>query len=479
MENRNYYNGRWNEPSNNKWLNVYNPATGEIIEKVPNSDEKDMTKVINSASNSFREFASETAYFRCDLLDKLYNLVIKNKEELAKIMTLENGKPYLESLGEVAYGANFIKWYSEEGKRVYGEFIPSSSRNKRIMVRKEPVGVVYAITPWNFPFAMITRKLAPALAAGCTIIVKPSEETPLTAIKLFELIDEVGFPSGVANLVTGDAISLTKVVMNDSRVRKITFTGSTNVGKLLMKQASETMKNISLELGGHAPLIVFDDANIKKAVVGTMSSKFRNCGQVCIATNRVLVQKNIKDKYLQSLLEEVSKLKVGNGFDENIKIGPIINNRGLEKIKNQVEDAIEKGAEILIGGEGFHVGNSDSVGCFYKPTILTGVNKNMNIFYEETFGPIIPIITFDTVEEALTLANDSKYGLAAYFFTESITTGFEVSERLEYGIIGFNTGSPSAAQAPFGGYKESGLGREGGHYGLDEFLEAKYIALEL
>lgn len=479
MKKKNYFNGKWQLPQNDRWIEVYDPATGKLISQVPNSGSEDIVKIIDTASESFKEWSSETAYNRCDLLEKLYDLVIKNKEELAKIMTLENGKPYYESLGEIVYGANFIKWYSEEGKRVYGEFIPSSSKDKRIMTRKEPVGVVYAITPWNFPFAMITRKLAPALAAGCTIIVKPSEETPLTAVKFFELIDEVGFPKGVANLVTGDPVELTDIVMKDSRVRKITFTGSTEVGKILMKQSADTMKNISLELGGHAPLIVFSDADIDKAVEGTIASKFRNCGQVCIATNRVLVHKDIKDKYLTKLIEEVSKLKTGNGFDDGIKLGPIINSKGLEKIKLQVIDAIEKGANLVLGGESYHVGDSVSVGYFYKPTILTNVNKGMNIFYEETFGPVIPVITFATVDEAIELANDTLYGLAAYFFTESISTGFEVSERLDYGIVGFNTGSPSSAQAPFGGYKESGLGREGGHHGIREFLETKYIALGL
>lgn len=479
MNKRIFYDGKWKQSANDNWIEVCNPANGDHLGNVSNANYDDMKRVIEAAHAGFKSWSQETAYFRCDLLEKLYDLIIEEKEEIAKIITMENGKPYLEALGEVTYGASFIKWYSEEGKRVYGEFIPSSSRDKRVMTRRQPVGVVYAITPWNFPFAMITRKLAPALASGCTIIVKPAEETPLTAIKLFELIERVGFPNGVANLITGEPIDLTDAVMDDSRVRKITFTGSTEVGKLLMKQASETVKNISLELGGHAPLIVFEDADIEKAIRGTVDSKFRNCGQVCIATNRVILHESIKDKYIKRLLDEVSKLKSGDSFDENIKLGPIINHDGFNKIKDQVEDAVLKGAKIILGGEGSHVGSSTNSGYFYKPTVLVDVKPNMKMFYEETFGPIIPIITFKTNEEAVMLANDTLYGLAAYFFTESISLGFEVLERLDYGIIGFNTGSPSTAQAPFGGFKESGLGREGGHHGLEEFLEIKYIALGL
>lgn len=471
-----FYEGRFNTFKGNT-IKVKNPATMEIIGEVPDGKYDDMKLVIESAYNSFYDWSSETAYYRCDLLEKLYDLVIEEKESIAKILTEENGKPYIESLGEVVYGANFIKWYSEEGKRVYGEIIPASSREKRIMTRKQAVGVVYSITPWNFPFAMITRKIAPALAAGCPVIVKPAEETPLTAVKLFELIERVGFPKGVANLITGEPKELTRAVMDDSRVRKITFTGSTEVGKILMKQSADTMKKISLELGGHAPLIVFEDADIKKAVKGTMSSKFRNCGQVCIATNRVLVHKNIEEEYTKQLVEEVKKLKIGDGFDENVKLGPIINYDGYKKIEDQIEDALKKGAKIVYGDEQNSVDNKS--GYFYKPTIINGITTDMKMFYEETFGPVVPIVTFETIEEGIKLANDTKYGLAAYFFTESISLGFEVSERLEYGIVGFNTGTPSTAQAPFGGFKESGLGREGGHHGIKEFLETKYIALEL
>lgn len=473
-----YYDGSW-QSHEGDYFKVYDPSSGDILGEVANASKKDISKMIDSAYKSFDSWKEQTAEYRCDLLEKLYDLVIEEKEELAKMMTLENGKPYLESLGEVVYAANFLKWYSEEGKRVYGQLIPSSSQNKRIMVRKQPVGVVYGITPWNFPLAMITRKMAPALAAGCPFIIKPAAETPLTAIKFFELIDKVGFPKGVCSLVTGDAKLLTEVVMKDERVRKITFTGSTGVGKLLMAQSSETMKKISLELGGHAPLIVFEDADLDKAVNGTMASKFRNCGQVCIATNRVLVHESIKDVYLSKLMEKVKGLKIGNGFDDQVKIGPVINKKGVEKIQNQVDDAISKGAILICGGKHNHKSSVEHVGHFYEPTILDNVTKDMAIFYDETFGPVIPIITFSSDEEAIELANDTPYGLASYFFTESISRGFKVSEKLDYGMVGYNTGAISAAQAPFGGVKESGLGREGGHFGIEEYLETKYVCLSL
>ena len=473
-----FYNGQW-QSHEGGYFNVYDPSNGTSLGLVPNASQEDMEKIIRSAYDSFEFWSEQTAEFRCDLLEKLYDLVMAEKEEIATIMTKENGKPYTESLGEVVYGANFLKWYSEEGKRVYGQFIPSSQVNKRIMVRKQPVGVVYGITPWNFPFAMITRKMAPALAAGCPFIIKPAQETPLTAIKFFELVEKVGFPKGVASLVTGDARSLTEVVMKDERVRKITFTGSTEVGKLLMSQSSQTVKKISLELGGHAPLIVFEDADIDKAVAGTIASKFRNCGQVCIATNRVFVHESIKEQYTAALIEAVKSLKIGNGFEEHVKIGPVINKKGHDKIHLQLEDALSKGAILLSGGQSNHVGEIDSVGYFFEPTIIDQVTTDMDIFYDETFGPVIPIITFSDDDEAIRLANDTPYGLASYFFTESISRGFRVSEKLDYGMVGFNTGAISSAQAPFGGFKESGIGREGGHFGLEEYLEVKYICLEI
>lgn len=474
-----YKNGCWETLDQNKKLDVFNPSTGIHIGSVPFASDTDMKEMIEGAHQAFEKWSQETAYTRSELLEKLYFLILENKEELAKTMTLENGKPYNESLGEIEYGADFIKWYSEEAKRVYGEIIPASSKNRKILTIKQAVGVVYAITPWNYPFAMITIKLAPALAAGCTFILKPSGETPLTAIKLFELIDQVGFPKGVCNLVTGDPVTLTKVVMDDPRVRKIAFTGSTAVGKVLMQQASFTMKKISLELGGHAPLLVFADADIEKAVIGTLASKFRNCGQVCIATNRVFVHESVKDKYLKRLVEEIKKLPVGDGFIDHIKLGPIINQAGYQKIENHVKDAVSKGANIILGGVGYHTGDHDNLGYFYQPTVLDNVSDEMIIYHEETFGPVVPVITFKDTDTAIQMANDTPYGLCAYFFTESISLGFEVAERLDYGIVGYNTGSAANVQSPFGGMKESGTGREGGHFGIEEYLEIKCIALGL
>lgn len=471
-----YYNGNWQTSHANETIDVLNPSTGNKIGQISAANKADMNDVIESAEKGFDTWRNLTAEERCSYLERLYDLVLEEKETLAKILTEENGKPYQEALGEIYYGASFLKWYSEEGKRVYGQIIPASQNNKRIMVRKQPVGVVYGITPWNFPFAMITRKMAPALAAGCSFIIKPSEETPLTAIKFFELIHKVGFPSGVINCITGHPKEITQVVMESSNVRKITFTGSTEVGKLLMAQSSQTVKQISLELGGHAPLIVFEDADIDKAVQGTLASKFRNCGQVCIATNRVLVHESIKESYLEKLREAVENLKVGDGFDELVQLGPIINEKGFNKIQDHISDALEKGATLLTGGKRIE---TNAKGYFLAPTILDDVKAGMKILIEETFGPVIPIVSFKDDEEAIQLANDTPYGLAAYFFTESVSRGFIASEKLDYGIVGFNTGSPSSAQAPFGGFKESGLGREGGHFGIEEFLETKYVCLEI
>jgi len=474
-----YINGTWVNGISNEYFEVVNPSNGEIIDYVPMGNGQDATKAIDAAHAAFKEWGKESAYKRCDLLEKLYDLMIEEKEIIAEIMTEEQGKPLKEAIGEVVYAANFIKWYSEEGKRVYGQTIPSTATDKRILVHKQPVGVVAAITPWNFPAAMITRKLAPALAAGCTIVVKPPKQTPLTALKLFELIHRAGFPKGVANIVTGDARAIGEALMRDTRVRKITFTGSTEVGKKLMAQAAGTVKNISLELGGHAPLLVFEDADIEKAVEGTLASKFRNCGQVCIATNRVLADEKVLDQYVDALKDAVSDLKFGDGFLEDVSLGPIIDKAGFLKIKEHVEDAVSKGAEVVCGGVGHHMSESEDAGYFFEPTILKNVTRDMMIMNEETFGPIVPVMEFKSDEEAIEISNDTNYGLAAYVFTESISRGFKVSEALEFGIVGLNTGAPSSAQAPFGGFKESGLGREGGHFGLEEFLEVKYIALGL
>ena len=479
MEFKMYINGEWKESHDGKYFEVINPADGEIVGKAPMGGKAETQQAISSAYEAFSEWSKLPAKKRSKYLKKWYELIIEEKEEIGRLMTLEQGKPLGEAVGEVLYAASFVDWYSEEGKRVYGETIPGDSENKRILVHKQPVGVVAAITPWNFPAAMITRKMAPALAAGCTVIVKPAFRTPLTAIKLFQLLEKAGFPKGVANLVTGSAREIGDAMMEDGRVRKITFTGSTEVGKLLMSKAAETVKNISLELGGHAPLIVFEDADLDKAVEGTLASKFRNGGQVCIATNRIYVQEGMKDKFIEKLASRARELRIGNGLESGVNIGPVINRAGYKKIKEHIEDAVSKGAKIEVGGKGIHEGEHGDAGYFFEPTVLSSINEHMLIMKEETFGPVVPVATFETEEEVIKLANNTNYGLAAYVFTQSLSRGLRVSEALEYGIVGLNDGKPSAAQAPFGGFKESGLGREGGHFGIEEFLEVKYISIDL
>jgi len=385
-------------------------------------------------------------------------------------MTLEQGKPFNEALGEVGYANSFISWYAEEGKRNYGETIPASFPNKRIVVQKQPVGVVAAITPWNFPAAMITRKIAPALAAGCTTIIKPAEQTPLTALYIAELAAKAGIPDGVINVVTGDPKQIGRAWMSDRRVRKITFTGSTEVGKLLMRQAADTVKKVSLELGGHAPFIVMNDADLDAAAEGAIASKFRNAGQTCVCANRIYVHEDVVDPFLAKFVEKVRDLAVGDGFKDGIDIGPLIDENAVAKVVEQVSDAKEKGASILLGGQLIQ-------GHFYQPTVLAGVTDEMLCMNEETFGPVAPVTSFSTIDEVISRANDSDFGLAAYVYTQNLSNAIKMSEALEYGIVGVNDALPAVAQAPFGGFKESGLGREGGHHGMDEFLETKYISL--
>lgn len=470
-------NGKWKCYENLNKIYISNPATGETLGSVPDLNETEIKKAIDSSEKAFRSWANTTASEKSLLLRNLFNLILEQKNDIAEIMTLEQGKPLSEALSEVIYAASFVEWYSEEAKRVYGETIPSWKKNNRIVVIKQPVGIVAAITPWNFPAAMVTRKIAPALASGCTVILKPAPETPLTAIKIFELIEKAGFPEGVANIITSKAELFGNVIMNDKRVRKISFTGSTNVGKLLMKQSSNDLKRISLELGGQAPFIVFDDADIDLAVKQALASKFRNCGQTCIASNRFYVQENIKSLFIKKLKKEISTLKIGNGMDENVKIGPLINKQGFNKVMDHINDALSKGAIIEYGGKPLQKNESDNFGFFIEPTLLSNINSKMKVSNEETFGPVIPIITFKDENEVIEMANNSDYGLASYIFTQSLSRGIKISEKLEYGIVGLNDGLPSSAQIPFGGFKESSIGREGGHYGIEEFLEIKYISI--
>ncbi|MGN7387618.1 NAD-dependent succinate-semialdehyde dehydrogenase [Sporosarcina sp. SAFN-015] len=453
-------------------IDVMNPATGELIATVPYGAEEEAHQAVEAANNAFYKWSTLSAYERSSYLVKWYELIESHVDDLARTMTEEQGKPIAEAKGEITYANGFISWYAEEAKRIYGEMIPSSHTGKRIFVHKQPVGVTAIITPWNFPAAMITRKVAPALAAGCTVVIKPAEQTPITAIRLAQLALEAGIPAGVVNVVTGDASSIGDVWLQDTRVRKLTFTGSTEVGKLLMRGAADTVKKISLELGGHAPAIVMEDSNLDKAVDGIIAAKFRNAGQTCVCANRIYVHEAIEEAFSQKLVERIKQLKVGNGKDEGVTIGPLIDEDAIQKVQRHVDDAQAKGAEIAVGG-------SRKEGLFYEPTVLRSVKDDMVCMQEETFGPVAPITTFSSEEEVIRRANDSIYGLAAYVFTENISTGIRLSERLEYGIVGLNDGLPSTPQAPFGGFKQSGLGREGGHHGLDEYIEIKYISVGL
>lgn len=474
MDGRHYINGEWTTTGDGK-IDVLNPATGEILGSVPNGGEREATQAIEAAAAAFPEWSKTTAYHRAEVLMKWHDLLLEHKQEIGEILTKEMGKPLAEAIGEIEYSASFVSWFAEEGKRMYGRTIPATKEGKRIQINKQPVGVVVSITPWNFPAAMMARKMAPALAAGCTFVAKPAKMTPLTAVKMYELAIEAGFPKGVINLVTGSASKIGKVFTSHPAVRKLTFTGSTEIGKELMKQASETMLNLSLELGGHAPIIVLEDANMDLAIEGVMASKFRNAGQTCVCGNRIYVQQSIVEEFSKKLSEAASKLKVGNGLDEGVKIGPLVNKEGYEKVEKHVQDAVDKGAKVLVGGDG----RTENNAYFYNPTVLTNATSDMLVMNEETFGPVAPIMTFETDKEAVQLANDTRFGLAAYFFTESMSRGTYISENLDYGIVGWNDGAPSTAQAPFGGMKESGIGREGGQEGLDAFLETKYVSIKI
>ncbi|WP_148359102.1 NAD-dependent succinate-semialdehyde dehydrogenase [Peribacillus simplex] len=471
----NFINGEWTGVELGSF-DVINPATGKVIANVPKSGKKETDEAVEAAHTAYQSWSKLASTERSQYIRKVAEIMHANKEELAKIMTLEMGKPLAESRGEVIYAASFLEWYAEEARRVYGRTIPGKSANNRIQVVRQPVGVVAAITPWNFPAAMITRKLGPALAAGCTIVIKPAESTPLTAMKLMEYCEEAGIPNGVVNLLTGNPGEIGEAFMSNPKVRKVTFTGSTAVGKQLIRQSADTVKNISLELGGHAPLIIFEDADIEKAVQGAIASKFRNAGQTCICVNRIYVQSSVYDKFITAFKEAVSRLKVGNGLNDGVDIGPMINKAGYEKVEKHVQDAVSKGAEVVIGGRGEII--NENV-CYYQPTILKDVSADMVVMNEETFGPVVPIQRFETDEEVIEYANNSPYGLAAYFYTENVTRGTKIMESLDFGIVGWNDALPSTAQAPFGGMKESGIGREGGIEGIEPYLETKYVSLGL
>ncbi|KAJ4705759.1 Aldehyde dehydrogenase [Melia azedarach] len=458
--------GKWIDAYDGKTLEVYNPATGEVIANVPHMGGKETNDAISSAYNAFNSWSKLTAAERSKYLRKWYDLLMAHKEELGQLITLEQGKPLKEAVGEVGYGASFIEFFAEEAKRVYGDIIPATLPDRRIFVLKQPVGVVGAITPWNFPLAMITRKVGPALACGCTVVIKPSELTPLTALAAAELALEAGIPPGVVNVVMGNAADIGDALLASPQVRKITFTGSTAVGKKLMAGAAGTVKKVSLELGGNAPCIVFDDADLDVAVKGTLAAKFRNSGQTCVCANRVLVQEGIYEKFADAFSKAVQNLKVGDGFGEGVAQGPLINESALKKVETFVQDAISKGAKVLLGGKRHSLGMT-----FYEPTVISDVESEMLVSREEVFGPVAPLLRFKTEEEAIHMANDTNAGLAAYIFTNNNQRTWRVSEALEYGLIGVNEGLISTEVAPFGGVKQSGLGREGSKYGMDEYLE--------
>lgn len=447
---------------------VTDPATGQVIARVAQLDAQTTKRAVDAAERAFGPWQRTLARERSDMLLRLYDLVHAHVDDLAYLMTREQGKPLTEARGEVRYAAGFIRWFAEEALRVYGETIPTPRQGSRVLVLKQPIGVVAAITPWNFPLAMIARKLAPALAAGCTAVIKPAPETPLSALALAELTQRAGFPPGVVNVVTGDAAIIGKIFTQSPVVRKLSFTGSTAVGKLLMQQSAQTVKRISLELGGNAPFIVFGDADLDAALDGLMASKFRNSGQTCVCANRIFVHTSIYDRFAQALATRVQQLKVGPGTDEGVEQGPLIHERAVAKVEAHLAEATACGANVVCGGRRHALG-----GTYFEPTVLTGVRPDMRVAREETFGPVAPLIAFESDEEVLKFANATDYGLAAYLYTRDLGRAFRISEALEYGMVGVNQGMISTPEAPFGGVKQSGLGREGSHFGIDEFLELK------
>ncbi|MGV3466412.1 MAG: NAD-dependent succinate-semialdehyde dehydrogenase [Heyndrickxia sp.] len=471
-----YIDGKWVDADNMNQEEVLNPANLNKIKSFSYGDGVDAQKAVEAAKKAFPDWANLSARERSKYLYSGYTLMMEKQEELARILTKEQGKPLSEARGEIASAASYLQWYAEEGNRVYGEIIPSSNRGKRLFVVPQPIGVVAAITPWNFPSSMITRKLGPALAAGCTVVLKPAEQTPLSAIAIVKIFEEVGLPKGVLNLVTGEPASIGQEFMRNEDVRLITFTGSTEVGKLLMRGSAGTVKKLSLELGGHAPILVFEDSDLDQAVKMTIMSKFRNCGQTCICANRIYVQRSIQKEFTSKLTEQIEALKMGEGLDEQVNIGPLIDENALYKVKNQYEDAISKGAVTVIGGR---VYKDQLDGYFFEPTVLTNVSNQMKVMNEETFGPLLPIQSFDSEEEVIALANHDRYGLAAYLFTENLNRAIRVMEKLEYGIVGINDVFPAVAEAPFGGIKQSGQGKEGGREGIMEYLEMKYVSMGL
>lgn len=467
-----YIDGQWVGADSGVTFDVTNPATGELIARVPQMGEAEAERAVIAAHKAFKQWKRKTAKERSGLLQAWYSLMQDNLDDLALILTAEQGKPLAEARGELANGTSFVQWFAEEAKRVYGDTVPQPSADKRILVTKEPIGVTAAITPWNFPLAMITRKVAPALAAGCAMVLRPASQTPLSALALAALAERAGIPAGVFSVVTGSATRIGGVLTRHPLVRKFSFTGSTPVGRLLIGQCADTVKKVSMELGGNAPFIVFDDADLDEAVEGAMLSKFRNAGQTCVCANRIYVQDNVYDQFAEKLAAAAQKLVLGNGLEQGVTQGPMIDEAAVRKVEEHIGDALEKGARLVTGGQRAALG-----GSFFEPTVLTGVTAAMKVAQEETFGPLAPLFRFSTEEEVIERANDTEFGLASYFYTRDIGRVMRVSEELEYGMVGVNTAAIANEMAPFGGVKQSGLGREGSRYGIEDYLEIKYVCL--
>nr|WP_241147901.1 NADP-dependent succinate-semialdehyde dehydrogenase [Minwuia thermotolerans] len=467
-----YVGGAWSDADSGAKIDVVNPATGQAIGTVPKLGAGETRRAIEAAKDALPGWRKKTAKERAAVLRKWFDLIMENQEDLARLMTAEQGKPLAESRGEIAYAASFIEWFGEEGKRVYGDTIPSHRGDARIVVIKEPVGVTAAITPWNFPSAMITRKAGPALAAGCTMVVKPATQTPYSALALAELAERAGVPKGVLSIITGPASEIGGELTANPVVRKLTFTGSTDVGKKLMAQCSDTLKKLTMELGGNAPFIVFDDADLDSAVEGAIQCKFRNMGQTCVCANRIYVQSGVYDAFVEKFSAAVAKLRVGDALKNEVDQGPLIDQSGYDKVREHIDDALSKGGSIVQGGKPHELG-----GLFYQPTVIRDVTQEMKVAKEETFGPLAPVFRFETEEEVLAKANDTEFGLASYYFTRDIGRIWRMSEGLEYGIVGINTGLISSEVAPFGGMKESGFGREGSKYGIEDYVEVKYLLM--
>ncbi len=472
LRQRCYVRGAWIESPDARTITVKNPASGQAIGTVPRLGAEGARAAIQAAQDALPAWRARTAKERAAVLRRWFELILANQEDLATLMTAEQGKPLTESRGEITYAASFIEWFAEEAKRVYGDTIPGHQADKRILVLKEPIGVVAAITPWNFPSAMVTRKVGPALAAGCTVVLKPASATPFSALALAELGERAGLPPGVFNVVTGDSGAIGRELSTHPAVRKLTFTGSTEIGKQLMAQCAGTMKKVSLELGGNAPFIVFDDADLDAAVQGVLVSKYRNSGQTCVCTNRVLVQAGVYEAFARKLADAVGRLKVGDGLQAETQQGPLIDEGAVRKVEEHIADAVAKGAKVVAGGARHALG-----GTFFQPTVLTGATREMLVSREETFGPLAPLYRFETEAEAVQLANDTEFGLASYFYTRDLARAWRVSEQLEYGMVGLNTGLISTEVAPFGGVKESGVGREGSKYGIEDYLVLKYVCI--